>query len=906
MSYKLTQRTKDALARELIEPNLVLVIDGALKKYAVRIAKQQITYDSGLFYDAPGLFYDGLIERQDTEDLISLSGTTTSISQQLEPDKGAASSTQTLTLKLIDRNEQITQLASPGVVMPDVLYQDARLYFGLYETAFPDDYIEIFNGKVMAVNPKVGTIDFVITHPDDVKRSSIYEKQETELFAAVDFDSATIQSIFYQKRSDVIGTVTVTYTTGTTGDNAIVTVSGNNISVDLDPLITTAKTVKKKIEAHEDASQLVAMKITGTPTTVQTGQSPVTLSSDTEIEVNSVAGFIEPTALLKTYLRIGDEIIEYTGIDVGANKFTGCTRQALTSFGSTHDAGDQVSSFYKYGDATDSSNAIFLALYLLLSGSGVYLTADSEGVNTVPGVGIVSNSMYLPGIFLIRDHNVTVGDLVSSTGPTPANQFTDRAVSFVAETSGGSYIIVDSVTLVSELTGVYALTFKSQFDVLPEGAGLLPSQVDIAQFLKIRNTYSTQVASYEFYFKDTVNTKDFINKQLFLPSGLYSVPRKGKISVGITAPPLFEADSKTLNLSNVKDPENLGLDRSVNNNFYNAIVYKYNPDSVEEIFLNKNIDVSADSSNRIGAQSKVFLLESEGLRPSVDTTQLIERNSQAFLNRYKYGAEQIKVNTLFKVGFGIEVGDAVLFGDSSFQLADTTKGSKDFSPRIMEVTNKAWNWKTGEISLTLLDTTYSSEVRVGVFSPSSIIGTGSTTSALMIVKSFGTTALQREKDKWDNYIGREILVHSEDWSVQGITYIQGFDPGNDNKMLVDPPLAFSPTADYQIDIVGYEEVDELESFYKNAHCFWDHQVDVVSGVSNTELEVGAGDIGKFFVGSLIQIHNEDYSINTTGLKVLAISGNNITFDDAGFIADNSMKIDLIGFSSDEGKPYVYT
>ena len=911
MAYNLSQRTKNALSRENIQPNLVLSIDGVETKYAVRIAQQIIKYDiPGLTYDS-GLSYDQLIPTEGQEDLISLSGTTTTISQQLEPDKGAASSTQTLTLSLIDRNEQITRLASPGVVIDDVLYTDAELFFGLYDTSFPEDYIKIFNGKIMGINPKVGTVDFIVTHPEDLNRSSIFEKADVKLTQVAHFSSATIQSLFYQKRADVIGNVTVTYTSAGIGDDAIVSVTGNDITVQIDTSFTTAKTIKKKIENNEDANQLVSIKITGTPTQIQTTQATTLLSSSTEIFVDDVSDFFLPLAspLFKTYLRINDEIIQYTGIDTVANKFTGCTRQSLTSFGATHSIGDTVSSFYKYGDASfDYGNSPDLALYLLLSGADpVYLETTSTSIVGVDGIGLVQNAIFFSNQFLVRDQGVIAGDLISSNGSLIANTFTDRTILSVQDVETGSYVVVDGADLVYDDVNTYTVSFKSQYNILPDGAGCLPKQVDIAQFLKIKNTYASQISLNEFYFKDTITTKDFINQKIFLPSAMYSVPRKGKISCGITSPPLYDANSKNLTINNVKDPKGLKLERSVNKNFYNAVGYKYNPDSVDDKFLNKVVTVSADSSNRIGAPSRVFVIEADGLRPSAETSALIKRNSNSFLNRYKYGAEQIKVKVLFKDGFGMEVGDSELFGDSEFQMSDTTKGSRNFSPRIMEITNKEWNWKTSETYITLLDTTYSSNVRVGTFSPSSIVGVGSTTTEIIVTKSFGTTAIQKEKDKYENYIGREILVHSEDWSVQGYTYIRDFDPSNDNKMRVSPALGFSPSAGYIIDVVPYNQVDTLESFYKNVHDFWGHQVAVVSGASSTQLDVSALDIGKFFVGCFIQIHNADYSIDSgvNGLKVSYITGNTLTFDDAGFTPDNTMVIDLIGFSEDKGKPYVW-
>lgn len=908
MAYELTQRTINALSSELIEPNIVLTIDGINTKFAVKINKIALTYDlPGLTYDS-GLSYDGLAGDPDTLDLISLSGTSTSISMQLEPDKGAASSTQNITISLIDRNNIVSEIISPGVVVDDVIYRNCRLYLGMFDTAFPEDYIEIFNGKVMGINPGVGIIDLQVTHPEDLKKSSIFEKAETTLVQAALFDSAEIQDLTYTKRADVVGSVSIEYTTAAIGDTANITVTGNDISAQIDPSFTSAKTLKKKIENDEDANQLVTVKLTGDANTVQTGQAQTFLTSSTEIFVDSVKGFLPDsgTGLFETFLRINDEIIKYTAIDTVANKFTGITRASIGSFGASHADGDNVSSFYQLGDGSDLyGNAVDTALRLMLSaGEANYFSGSATHFVSIPGVGSVSNSIFLPGVYLKRDYGTVNLDLCTVSGST-SNDFVGNTITSITEINTGTYITVSGTTLVTELNSSATLTCSSQYNVLPDGLGMLPRQIDIDRFNFIKSTYSTALANYAFYLKDSVNSKEFLNTQVLLPSALYSMPRKGRISCGIISPPLYDENTKVLGLDNVKNPKGIKINRSVSKNFYNTVIYQYNPDSVEDKFLNKNISISADSKNRIDAPSKVFQMKADGMRPGGTTADIINRNASRFLDRYKFGAEGLKVDVLFKTGFGVEIGDAIIFGDPSFNLTDTTNGTKEFAPRIMEVVNKDLNWKTGSISLALLDSNYSANLRFGVFSPSSIIGSGSTTTNIILSVSYGTVAPSKEKDKWQNYIGKEITVHSEDWSVQGNTYIQGFSGGDDSLMQVSPALSFSPTAGYIIDIPQYTDIDTLESFYKNVHVFWDPQVLVVSGSSATSFDVGGGDIGKFFINCIIRVHNYDFTIDSgeTGKKVTNISGNTITCEDLGFTPASGQFVELIGFSSDEGKPY---
>jgi len=315
MSYTLSQRTKNALSRELIEPNVVLSIDGIATNFAVKISKVEFRFDDGRLFD-DGLFFDGLVNDSGTLDLISLSGTTTTITQQLEPDKGAASSTQNVTVTLIDRNDIVSKMISPGFVVDEIIYRNCRLYLGMLESSFPEDYIEIFNGKVQEVRAGVGTIDLLITHPEDLKKSNIFERAETTLTQDALYDAAIIQDLRYTKRPDVIGTVSVEYVSAGLGDDAIVTVTGNDISVQIDPAFTKAKTVKKRIENDPDANQLVTVSIYDDANALQAVVAQTNLDSSTEIFVDSVKGFLPPTGddLFKTYLRINDEIMEYMDV----------------------------------------------------------------------------------------------------------------------------------------------------------------------------------------------------------------------------------------------------------------------------------------------------------------------------------------------------------------------------------------------------------------------------------------------------------------------------------------------------------------------------------------------------------------------------------------------------------------
>ena len=125
------------------EPNIVLSIDGFPDDIygAVDVEKFAAYGDDGLVYGLEGLVYGGLVADKRSRDYISLSGTTTRISQQLEVDKGGVGSIQTFNIKLLDPNGELSQKFAPGFTVEDILSRDARISFLFQGTPFPESSI---------------------------------------------------------------------------------------------------------------------------------------------------------------------------------------------------------------------------------------------------------------------------------------------------------------------------------------------------------------------------------------------------------------------------------------------------------------------------------------------------------------------------------------------------------------------------------------------------------------------------------------------------------------------------------------------------------------------------------------------------------------------------------------------
>jgi hypothetical protein len=451
------------------------------------------------------------------------------------------------------------------------------------------------------------------------------------------------------------------------------------------------------------------------------------------------------------------------------------------------------------------------------------------------------------------------------------------------------------------------VSFKSQYNVLPDGLGMGAHQVDIDEYERLETLFQGQIPEYDFYLTDTVNGKEFVDSEILFPANFFSLPKKGKSSVGVVSPPLAIATLPQIDSSKVTRPNSIKIKRAIGKNFYNTVIYKFNFDAVEtDKPLSGYIRVDADSQNQIPVGTKALTIVSQGLRNDNDTQTILNVNSRRLLEKYKLAAETITLSCFYSVGFNIDVGDVVLFGDENLDLSDSSTGRRGFAPRLCEVINKTMNIVNGTVDLTVIDTSYLAAGRYGIFSPSSVLGSGSTTTSLIITDSFGTVAPDIEKNKWQPYIGENILIRSDNYSTTYSSKIIGFNPSNPYEMLIDP-IASAPPAGYLVDVQFYpSNVDpQIQFKLKNVFVFADPSVPVTSGTNDKKFDVSAGNIGKFLVEATILLHNDSWSTVSPEVKVTAISGTQITVDKSlGFTPSSIYTVELIGFP-DGGAAYRY-
>jgi hypothetical protein len=197
MAIPITENAFTAANRLAKEPNIVLEIEGVSTLYgAIIIKKYARIGDEDLEIGDPDInenafFIGGFIKLKDQSNVISFDGTSTSINQTLDIDKGKGGSVSALTVSLLDDGE-ITLLITPGQVIPDILQAKCKVYLGFDNTAWPEDYIVIFRGVVSDVTSDAGKVLVQINHPDDKKRGTLYKKVDTKLNGAIGISDTTI------------------------------------------------------------------------------------------------------------------------------------------------------------------------------------------------------------------------------------------------------------------------------------------------------------------------------------------------------------------------------------------------------------------------------------------------------------------------------------------------------------------------------------------------------------------------------------------------------------------------------------------------------------------------------------------------------------------------------------------
>jgi hypothetical protein len=624
---------------------------------------------------------------------------------------------------------------------------------------------------------------------------------------------------------------------------------------------------------------------------VKTNLAAAIDSSQTTITVDDVTNMLIGDDALTSYVKIDEEIIRYQNIGVLGKQLLVCSRGQLGTIAVAHDDDAEVETFY-----TLSGNVIDVALKVLMSTG----TRTIYYVENYAAVRKNIDKVYIRNKYFQEDFNVQVGDKLFTTGFT--NNLVDRLIVGVQSDDIFTTIQFDISVFGPEADETVDgfISLISQFNTLRDGAAVAPYQIDIDQFLSIKQRIGSTLPNITYYVKEDLNVRDFIDTLLF-PVGGYSLPRKGKISLGYVATPSAETNTRVLSKDNIINAERVQVNRSVDKNFYNAVVFRYDESPIEDKFRRGIITISSNSQNNIKVGNKPLKIDAGHLR--LGSENFINAQAQRFLERYENAGESIKIEVFYDAGWSIEVGDTCIVDGTDLNLFDSKTNSRAFAPRIFEVVNKSLSISTGTVVLDLLDTTFVTNGRYVSYAPSSKIKAGSTTTNIILENSLGLQLGEVETDRWSPFLREKIKIVNSDYSLQYETIIRSVIPDSLNARITIDAIPQAPTAGWVVLVADYDS--NARNKFKPLFGFFNPYVEVVSGTSNTVFTVA--DASRLFIDAYVRVERYDYQDLSPEVQITDIVGTTITVNgDLGFTPNNSQIVQLIGFVDDKGSPYRYS
>lgn len=1006
-------------ASDARRPNLVFKIDGVSTVYALAKTYAEIpwTYGSAITYGQAGIFYggSGVVE---TGKPYIMDDSALSISQRIEPEQGRGS-TGDITVVLIDKDQEITQLVSPGQVVPDILARECSLWYGYQNTDYPEDYFILFRGYITNVVTQAGKVRLTISDATQKKRQATTQAYKSSIYLPMDAASLYFSPVYTAQLTDNVPVLNINGVYDPMiasyfkiGDEYVLqdpavtagfeTSQPNSISLLARGQLSTAATAKSPVtvaatlpatslylDANLNGTNFSAAVPNGSYGLAPTGFTSfiitlknamatawaaaggnVNYSFDVRFWVQSV-GWTSAVSDSLTYLFSGNNpnqykfLIEVRSTDAviypitsfrlnfasGANAAN--SLRTVLGFANADYTGGQsyISPNYLNMESVAIEQSMIVAghpldvaLTMMLSGHQ-YTGQACGAVGSSDGITSNSYAILLPaGVDAKRDYGLTsglgasaevtkLGDRVSITGSVyPANNQNCIITDIRSGPDNDHQVLIvqpSSGTLTFDTSGTIKLGFRSKYDRLPTNIGLkIPmALVDVEGHEAIRDIYLSD-AGYQISPLLAVQTvgKEFIESQCYLPFGCYAVTKFGRLSLGITKPPIPGTTLVVLNKNNITNPQNITVTRGLNNRrFFNQIQYQYDK-GTDGKYATVYRALDTDSLNLFDIQN-ILPINSDGIKTTYNgantgSPAIVEDVAQSFLRRFALVASEIKLTVLMDVGSRIEAGDIIqLEDDGTLGVSNFDTGERDLGTNLFEVIDRTLDVKAGTCSLTLLSNVgFLSSDRFGGISPSSYIDTSGSSAAptptsFSPAPSFGSVFGAQEYKKWENYVGQRVVVRTVDQLTSAqtvITGVTGTDATNAyGRITVSPALPFVPTSNYVIDLYDYDATaGDPDNYSHSVHAYLDPALTVLTGVSNTEFTISNADGAKIFVGSIIYLHDTSYanlSSNVTVTQKTVGATTSIRVNASlGFTPSASQLVELIGFTDDSSNGYMFS
>ncbi len=650
-----------------------------------------------------------------------------------------------------------------------------------------------------------------------------------------------------------------------------------------------------------------AATTTTAPTVASDTTIPVVTTGDFPLQILGPDGSYDSG--ITTYIFLGSEYCSYgpSPSDVTETSFVNVIRGQRSTVAEDQDTDASVAAAVQIFD-----NCINIALKVMLSGwGGPWKTNQAIKAIQLTDTGLILNGIVLPyPLNAVEDFGLTVGDYVTVSNSSAGNDGT-YIISGISTTDDlPNNVILVSTNFAGPEDGMdgVVMAFRSKYDVYPDTCGLklTPAEVDVDNLEYLRNIFFNG-SEYRMNFLVTapISGKQWIESQLFLPIGCYSITRLGKLAANLTLPPIGNSSLQTLDVTNILDPQNMNIERAINTRrYFNEIQYQYDKDDAGD-FLSTRIILDSTSLTSI-AVSVVLPIPADGVQSSLDADILVDRQGQLLIQRYHNACLYLECNTNWQVGSVIETGDTVLLNDNgTLYISNFQNGTRNLGSQLFEVIKCTKDIKSGKVSLGLLSNLqYLATDRFGTISPSSnVIASDSTAGAIHIEPSYGELFGEAEYRKWTDAVGWHVAIHPTDYSQYYESKLIG--ASTSNVLTVAPPFPVAPSDGWVMDIAFYptDTNPEIDSYLKKVYTHFTPDIIVVSDISTSQFTVDSGDVDKFLVGNPIYYHAYDYSVISSETVISGISGNIISVSPSfDVIPSDQGRVGLIGYL-DAGQPY---
>ncbi len=613
---------------------------------------------------------------------------------------------------------------------------------------------------------------------------------------------------------------------------------------------------------------------------------------------------------ITTYINLNSEYCSYgpSPSDVTDTTFKVVRGQRDTA-PSDFSASDSVGAEVQITD-----NCMNIALKVMLSGwNGPWKT--NQSINTIQTTtsGLILNAIVLPyPLDAVEDFGLTIGDYVTVSNSSAGNNGTRilSGISSIDNLSNNVLLFETNFAAPEPGSDGVVMAFRSKYDVYPDTCGLMltPAEVDVANIEYIRDIFlNGNEYRMNFLVNSPISGKQWIESQLFLPVGVYSITRLGKLAANLTLPPIGNANVQTLDVTNIVEPQNMNIERAINTRrYFNEIQYQYDKDDAGD-YLNTRIILDSESLTSV-AISVVLPIPADGVKTNLDASILIDRQGKLLIQRYHNACLYLECNVNWEVGSIIETGDTVILNDNgTLYISNFQNGTRNLGSQLFEVIKCTKDIKAGKVSLGLLSNLqFLSNDRFGTISPSSyVVPSDSTAMNVKIQPSFGELYGPAEYRKWTDAVGGHISIHPIDYSSYYESKLVAV--SNQNVLTVAPAFPVIPSDNWVVDIAFYptDTDPNIDSYLKKVYSHFTPDIIVVTAISNAQFTVAASDASQFKIGNQIYYHSYDYSTISSETLISGIAGNTISVDlPFDVVPSGQGRVGLIGYL-DGGAPYRY-